>query len=397
MRGLSLRAQSNAVIAGIGALPFGQYRDESTAAIANRAVSLALADARLERKAIDGLIVHIGSPRGLDVDEMAKLLALDIRFASETWSHGRFCGTIIQHAAMAIDHGLADYVVCVAAFRNSLFTRHGTTTFPGFAENFREGGGPHAETPHAGLVAPIGGAALSTQRYLSRYSIDREKLAAVPLAQRKAALLNPLAVMKQEMTEQDYRNSPYVAEPLRRLDCSVPVDVAVAVILTAKERAADLRAAPVAILSFQGIHVGPNEFVFGQPALGITQRDDSDYTPLGKNEPVFRSAGIAPSDIDTLQCYDGFSSQVLWTLERFGFAGPGESAAWIQGGRIGLGGELPTNTSGGHLSEGHSNGWGQTVEIIRQLRGEAGARQVKDCRLGLWATTFGDAVLYGRA
>jgi acetyl-CoA acetyltransferase len=74
--------------------------------------------------------------------EMAKLLALDIRFASETWSHGRFCGTIVQHAAMAIDHGLADYVVCVAAFRNSLFTRHGTTTFPGFAENFREGGGP---------------------------------------------------------------------------------------------------------------------------------------------------------------------------------------------------------------------------------------------------------------
>ena len=115
-----MRAQSNAVIAGIGALPFVPYRDESTAAIANRAVSLALADAELERKAIDGLIVHIGSPRGLDVDEMAKLLALDIRFASETWSHGRFCGTIVQHAAMAIDHGLADYVVCVAAFRNSL-------------------------------------------------------------------------------------------------------------------------------------------------------------------------------------------------------------------------------------------------------------------------------------
>ena len=238
---------------------------------------------------------------------------------------------------------------------------------------------------------------MATQRYLSRYGIDREKLVAIPLAQRKAALLNPLAVMKQEMTEQDYRNSPYVAEPLRRLDCSVPVDVAVAVILTAKDRAADLRAVPVAVLSFQGMHVGPNEFVFGQPALGINQRDDSDYRPLGKNEPVFRNAGIASSDINTLQCYDGFSSQVLWTLERFGFAGPGESADWIQGGRIGLGGELPTNTSGGHLSEGHSNGWGQTVEIIRQLRGEAGARQVKDCRLGLWATTFGDAVLYGRA
>jgi acetyl-CoA acetyltransferase len=98
--------------------------------------------------------------------------------------------------------------------------------------------------------------------------------------------------------------------------------------------------------------------------------------------------------VDTLHCYDGFSPHVLWTLERYGFSPVGEVADWIQNGRIELGGELPVNTSGGHLSEGHSNGWGQTAEIIRQLRGEAGARQIPDCRLAMWATTFGDAVLF---
>jgi acetyl-CoA acetyltransferase len=111
---------------------------------------------------------------------------------------------------------------------------------------------------------------------------------------------------------------------------------------------------------------------------------------------VFREAGIVPADVDTLHCYDGFSPQVLWTLERFGFAPPGEAADWVQNGRIELGGELPVNTSGGHLSEGHSNGWGQTLEIVRQVRGEAGERQVTDCELALWATTFGDAILYSK-
>ncbi|MBV1902226.1 MAG: hypothetical protein KUG58_01160, partial [Marinosulfonomonas sp.] len=124
------------------------------------------------------------------------------------------------------------------------------------------------------------------------------------------------------------------------------------------------------------------------------QRDRFAGTSQGGDEPVFANSNLRPGDIDTLHCYDGFAPQVLWTLERFGFAPVGQALDWIQGGRIGPGGELPLNTSGGHLSEGHSNGWGQTVEIVRQLRGTAGARQVPNCRNALWATTFGDAILY---
>jgi acetyl-CoA acetyltransferase len=385
---------AGAAIAGIGTVGFGKFGDESVASLSNRARVASLDYCGLQLPDIDGLLIHIGSPRVLDYDEMARLLALDLQFAGQTWSHGRFCGTIIQHAALALAHGLADCIACVGSFRNSPFSRHGSDGFPGFAENFREGGGPHAETPHAGLLGPIGGAALSTQRYLHRYGIDREKLAAVAIAQRNAAASNPLAAQKKPITREDYVRSPFIAEPLRLLDCSYPVDTATAVIMTRVDRARDLKKKPIKVLGMQGLCAGPNEFVFGQPGLGINQRDSADYEPSGGDEPVYSRAGVSPEDVDTFHCYDGFSPQVLWTLERFGFAKPGEAADWAQDGRIELSGAFPVNTSGGHLSEGHSNGWGQTVEIVRQLRGEAGARQV-DCEIAMWGTTFGDAVLYG--
>lgn len=383
-------------VAGLGVVGFGDLSRRSAAGLADEALRLALADSGLRHGDVDGLAVHIGSPRGLDCDETARLLGLEVSFAAQPWAHGRFTATVLQHAAMAIGAGLASCVACVGVFRNSPFTRHGTTGFPGFEENFREGAGPHAETPHVGLLAPAGGAALATQRYLHEYGVDREKLAAVPIAQRRAAALNPLAGRRELITDADYRASPFIVEPLRRLDCSFPTDTAVVLLLTASERARDLAQPPVRLRSFQGLAAGSNEFVFGVPGLGIHQNDTFRWQPRGAQEPVFTRAGIAPRDVDTLHCYDGFSPQVLWTLERFGFAPVGESADWVQGGRIEIGGELPVNTSGGHLSEGHTNGWGQMAEIVRQLRHEAGPRQVEDCRLALWATTFGDAILFER-
>ena len=295
---------------------------------------------------------------------------------------------------MAVIAGIARVVACLAVFRNSALARHGTEGFPGFEENFREGGGPHAETPHAGLLAPIGGAAMSTRRYMHRYDAPEDALAVVALTCRAHAALNPIAAKRDPLTLDDYLAAPFVCEPLRRLDCSFPVDTAAVVIVTRTDRASKLRQQPVFIESFQGLAGGPNEFVFGQPGLGINQRDVFEYAPLGAGEPVFKRAGVTPADIDTLHCYDGFAPQVLWTLERFGFVPVGKAADWVQGGRIALGGKLPVNTSGGHLSEGHSNGWGQTLEIVRQLRGAAGDRQITACRRALWATTFGDAILY---
>jgi acetyl-CoA acetyltransferase len=390
-----MAARERAAVVGIGTAGFGRMADASVAAMADEAVAGALADSGLERHEIDALAVHIGSPRGLDYDELAALLGLEVTYAMQTWSHGRFGSTVIATAAMVLELGLADCALCVAAFKNSSFTRVGTTTHAAFFEGMREGGGPHAETPYAGLAAPIGGAALATQRYLHRYGVDRDKLSAVALAQRNAAQQNPLAALREPMTPADYESSRYIVEPLRLLDCSYPVDTAVAVILTRADRAAHLRAPAVHVRGYQGIHAGPNEFIFGQPGLGVNQAEVFDYAPLGAREPVYARAGVTPADVQTLHCYDGFSPQILWTLERFGFCPPGEAADWIAGGRIELGGELPVNTSGGHLSEGHANGWGHTLEIVRQLRGQAGPRQIAGIKVAQWATTLGDSIIYG--
>jgi acetyl-CoA acetyltransferase len=384
-------------VVGVGTIGCGTFADESLASMTNRAVAAALADCGLERREVDGLFVHIGSPRGLDYDELALLLGLEVELSLQTWSHGRFGATVIGTACMALQCDLVEVALCVGAFKNSPFARIGTTASVGFFEGVREGAGPHAETPSVGMAAPAAGAAMSTRRYLDRYGIDRERLGAVAVAQRTAAAGNPLAVMREPITQAEYEQSRFVVEPLRLLDCSVPTDTAVAVVLTRGDRARSLAQPPVWVLGFQGIHAGPNEFIFGRPGLGINQADVFDYRPKGADEPVYRRAGVKPSEVGTLHCYDGFSPQVWWTLERFGFCPPGEAPDFVDGGRIELGGELPVNTSGGHLSEGHSNGWGQTVELVRQLRGQAGPRQIDDLHVGQWATTLGDSIVYGDA
>jgi acetyl-CoA acetyltransferase len=387
-------APAQIAVAGVGTTGCLRRAEESVAALADGALADALVDSGLSRADVDGLLVHIGSPRGQDYDALARQLALDVGYATQTWSHGRFLGTVVQNACMALREGLASCVLCLGAFRNSLFGRHGTLGFPDFGESIRDAGGPHAEQPAAGLLAPIGGAAMATRRYLETYGIEREKLGAVAVSARAWAQDNEAAAMRSPLTAADYAASPPLVEPLRLHDCSVPVDTATALLLVSAERAETLPQPPVRVLGYQGLRAGPDEFVFGQPGLGIGQRDRGTYSPLGAAEPVYERSGIGPEDVDALYCYDGFSPQVPWTLERFGFCGPGEGCDWIQDGRIGPGGGLPVNSGGGHLAEGHSNGWGQTVEIVRQLRGQAGARQLEGCSVAQWATTFGDSLIY---
>ena len=383
-------------VVGVGTSGLTRASTETPITMAERAVSLALADAGLQRNQIDGLVNQIGSPRGPDFDRAASLLGLEVRFAAQPWSHGRFAATVLQHAAMALTWGMADYVLCLAAYRSSSFGKHGSKERNTYAESLRDGGGPHAEAPHTGLTAPAGATALATQRYFHKYGVDPAKLAAVPIAFRRHARLNPGAVMQKPLDLETYLASRYIIEPLRLMDCSVIIDGAVAMILTTTERARDCRQAPIRLLGVQGMHAGPDEFVFGRRGLGIDQANVFDAQPRWQDQLVYRMAGVSPQDIGTLHIYDAFSPQLFWVLERFGFCAPGEAPDWVQNGRIELGGTLPCNTSGGHLSEGQLNGWGQLLEIVTQVRGEAGPRQVKDLRLAQWATTIGDSIIFDR-
>jgi len=380
-------------IVGVGTVGFGNFSGESSLDLANRAVEAALDDAGLTRDAIDGLLTQIGSPRGIDYDSAAKALGITAAFCSQTWSHGRFAATLIQYARMAILAEQANAVLCLAVYKNSAFSKIGTSGFPGFIEGMRDGGGPHAETYWAGLAAPSGGAGLSWRRYLHTYGVDGDDLGRVAIQQREWAGMNPLAVRQTPIDQQEYLASPYVVEPLRRLDCSSMIDTAVAVIIARGSQARDLKNRPVTILGAQGLRGGVDEFVFGLPGLGIGQASQYRHQPEPEILNIFATSGRSQEDINAFYCYDGFAPQVPWTLERFGFCAAGEGLDFIGADRGSS--KIPFNTNGGHLSEGHSNGWGQTMEIVNQLRGQAGERQIPDCTTAMWATTFGDAVVYG--
>ena len=144
------------------------------------------------------------------------------------------------------------------------------------------------------------------------------------------------------------------------------------------------------------MHAGPQFHNLALPGLGVAQQKVHKYKPAKEDLFSYQMAGITQKDVDALITYDAFSPLVLFGLERFGFCGPGEAREFVKNGRIEIGGELPINTSGGLLSEGHAVGWNLHVEAVRQLRHECGERQVKDAEIVQYADFLGESVIYGR-
>ncbi len=381
-------------IVGVGTSRFGRFPDETPLKLAAEAFKAALADAGMRKGEVDGVAINIGWPLGVDYDRFAEALGLDLRFADQTWTHGRFVGPTLQHAAMAVAAGLARCVACVCGV--SFHQQRGLLGGPGDVEGTREEGGTHEESPVYGMTAPAAGAALSAQRYFALYGATSRQLAAVPVTFRRHAVLNPQAIMRKPLTVEDHQASRYIVEPLHLYDCCLVSDGAACVLVTTAERAREGTKPPVLIAGMQGMRAGRDEFLFAPRGLGVHQQRSFRYVPPEDDLLVYHMAGIARDDVDGLYTYDAFSPLVLFTLERFGFCGPGEAAAWVQGGRIELGGELPMNTSGGLLSEAHVSGWNSIVEIVRQLRGEAGPRQIADARVLQWGTCWGDSLVFRR-
>jgi acetyl-CoA acetyltransferase len=381
-----------AAITGVGTSRFLNRSTETPMQLAVHAFKAALTDAGLTRDDVDGLVINIGWPLGVDYDRFAEALGLRIRFADQSWTHGRFVGPTLQHAAMAVASGLARCVACVCGV--SFIQERGLLGGPGDVEGTREEGGTHEENPVYGLTAPAAGAALSAQRYFALYGATSAELAAVPVAFRKHAALNPAAIMRTPITVDDHQKSRFVVEPLHLFDCCLVSDGAAVVLVTTAERARDGARAPVFIGGMQGMRAGRDEFLFGLPGLGVAKQREFRYTPTEEELLVYRMAGVEREDVDAFYTYDAFSPLVWFVLERFGFCGLGEAARWTQKGRIELGGELPMNTSGGLLSEAHVSGWNSIAEIVRQLRGECGDRQVQDARIMQWATAWGDSIIF---
>jgi acetyl-CoA acetyltransferase len=388
-----LPKSTQVAVVGIGLSRFNRDGSRSALAHAAEAFSAALADAGITKDAVDGLITHLGSSMGgIDYDRLAEALGLRLRWAHQTWTHGRFITSSIQSGTGAVALGLADVVACIVGISFTSLPMLGGISDE---EGFRQGGGSHGETPHYGMTAPGGGAAMAARVYFERYGGGPEELAAIPIAFRRHARRNPCALMTAEMRLDDYLEQPYIVEPLRRPDFSLVSDGGACVLLASAERARGLRQPPVLIGGMQGIRAGTGEFIFATPGLGVWQQEVGD--PRLEDHRVYAMAGVSSAQVDSLHTYDAFSPNVLFTLERFGFCGRGEALDFVQNGRIELGGELPMNTAGGLLSEAHVGGMNHIVEIVRQLRGQAGERQVPNCEVIQWATPWSDSVIFHRA
>ncbi|HUA33530.1 MAG TPA: thiolase family protein [Candidatus Binataceae bacterium] len=385
--------KDRAAIAGVGQSQYGRRLMRSPIDLAADAIASALDDCGLPRDQLDGMIVSFGSPIGADADTIAQLLGLKLRTYNQTWAHGRFTASAIIWAAMMVNAGMADAVACLASVSFSAMRRP-MMGGAGDREGGREAGGGHGEDPVYGMTSPGSGAALVARKYFDRYGTDSRALASIPVAFRKHASMNPAAIMREPFSVEDHQRSRYVCEPLHLLDYCLINDGAACVIVTTSERARDLNKRPVYISGMQGLPGGREEFIWAYPGLGVLQQSIFEYE--AGLQPVYKMAGVTQKDIDALFTYDAFSIVAWIALERFGFCKPGEAAAFTQDGRIEIGGELPMNTNGGLLSEAHIMGWNHQVEIVRQLRGECGPRQVPDATIIQWANAYGDSLIYRR-
>jgi len=334
----------------------------------------ALADCGLALRDVDGLFAASMSMGPMGVVSLAEYLNLKPRYLDGTNIGGSSFVAHVSHAAAAIHAGLCEV---------ALILYGSTAASSALAIGTGMGSGRDAG---ASFVSPyglttVGSYALVAQRHMQRYGTTSEQLAEIAVTMRRHAGLNPNAKMRKPISVDDVLQSRVISRPLHLLDCCIISDGGGALVVTSAARSRDLAKRPVLLLGC-GEAVCHQEL--GAPDLLTIAAKQS-------GEQAFRMAGVTRDDVDLCTIYDSFTITVLATLENLGFCKPGEGGAFVSGGRIGLGGELPLNPDGGGLSSNHPGMRGifLVIEAVKQLRGECGERQVADARIALAHGTGG--------
>ena len=380
------RVRNGAAIVGIGETRVGKHPGRTAIELQAEAVRRALADARLEKTDIDELyaLTSYISPILLHALNLTEYMGIQPRFAANFDVGGTvaFMAMAID-AIAAIDEGRSDVAVCV--YGDNASTRRAAGTHG--LGNQGERGTEDFEGRFGSTI--LTSYAMLARRYLDLYGLAAdETFAPVMIAARKHAARNENAVARDPITLDDYVQSRMIADPLRRLDSSPVVDGAGAFVIASERIIKERKIAHVPI-TVRGSGMRVTHRVVSQmpdiPELG--QAD------AGRR--AYAEAGITADDVDLLTVHDGFTSSVLISLEALGFCAPGEAGPFVASGAIDLGGTLPTNTHGGMLAQGHVGGILHIVEAVRQLRGDAGSRQVKDAEVAMIAGNGGVYAICG--
>jgi acetyl-CoA acetyltransferase len=367
------RFERRAVISGIGQSAIGRQISRSGFQLTLDAIVAAIVDAGLNIDDIDGLAMFPGGGKA-NLPGYANGNLYEVQDAlgiTTTWRQGQVEGMSLPFygPAQAVATGQARHVVIWRTVKEGSAARKAGGR-PAYGSIHPEAEGPLAWLIPIGALSPVCQVAPYATRYMHEYGVTREQLAWIPVTQRAHAALNPDAVYRDPLTVEDYLTSRMISSPICLYDCDVPVDGSTAIVVSAIETAADLRA-PVRIDAMAGV-------IDGRPSW--EQWEDFGRVGYATAAAMWNRTDLNSDDVDVAQLYDGFTIEAVWWLEAMGFCGIGEAGAFVEGGgRIALGGDLPINTWGGQLSGGRLHaGFGHTAEAVRQLRGEAGERQVTD-------------------
>jgi acetyl-CoA acetyltransferase len=367
-------------VVGVALSDCGRVDEATPYALHAQAARRALADAGLDRSRVDGFAsAGLGT---LAPVEVADYLGLRPTWVDSTSVGGATWEVMAAHAADAIAAGHADAVLLVygSTARADIRAGRRTGTFAFGARGPLQFEVPYGHT----LIAKY---AMAARRHMIQYGTTIEQLAEVAVQARANAGLNPEAMFRTPVTVDEVLSGPMIADPFTKLHCCVRSDGGAAVLLAAEEYVRDCRTAPVWILG-TGEHVSH---------ASMSEWEDFTVSPAAvSGRLAFERAGVRPREMDFAQLYDAFTYMTLVTLEDLGFCGKGEGGAFVEKGRLLVGGELPVNTDGGGLSAQHPGmrGLFLLVEAVRQLRGEAGDRQVRTAggelpRLGVASGTGG--------
>jgi acetyl-CoA acetyltransferase len=362
----------NTAIVGIGATEFSKNSGRSELQLAIEACVAALDDAGVRPEQVNGLSTFTMETnpendlmRSLGIKELT-------HFSRVHFGGGAPCGTV-QLAAMAVNEGVADYVLCYRAINERSGRRFGAGVQDRPAGATAEEA-QFAWTSSYGLLTPASWVAMFATRIMHEFGVTSEDFGRVAVADRQHAANNPAAFFYQQpITLEDHQNSRYIVEPLHLLDCCQETDGGQAMLVTTLERARDLRQTPVIIeAGAQGMADDQQmmrsffrESLVGLPEMGTCARQ------------MWETSELTPDDIQTAVIYDHFTPFVLPQLEEFGFCARGEAKDFLRDGNIEMGGRLPINTHGGQLGEAYLHGMNGVAEGVRQVRGSS-TNQVAD-------------------